>query len=353
MASPSTSQSSSSPRPAGDPAATGNDVIKTLTGVQILATGSFAPAEIVSNEDLAELGYDAEWIVQRSGIKARRRAASHEATSDIAAEAASNCLQAAGVAASEVDLILLATITPDQPTPSTACHVQRILGCQAPALDIGAACAGFMYAMVTGMQFIRTGTYRKVLVVAAELMSRTVDPSDKKTFPLFGDGAGAVLLGPGSDEQGLLAFTLGADGSKADLLQIMAGGTRQPVTREVLDNNANFLHMDGRAVFKWAVRHLRDSVTKVLDFAGLSADDLQMALFHQANIRIIDAAADNLGIDRDRVAVNLDRYGNTSAASIPLVLDEVNREGRINPGDLVLMSGFGAGLAWGSAIIRW
>ena len=327
--------------------------VNKLTGVQILATGRAAPKRVIHNEELAEHGYDADWIVQRTGIKSRHCAEPEEATSDMAAQAALLCLEAAGVDPAGVDLILVSTITPDQPTPSTACHVQRAIGSSAPAMDIGAACAGFMYAMVTGMQFIHSGTYRHVLVIGADMMSRTVNPEDKKTFPLFGDGAGAVLLGAGSTDQGMLAYTLGADGCGAELLHIPAGGTRNPITVELLERNENFLVMDGRAVFKWAVRTLGESTRQVLEYCGHSIEDIHLALFHQANIRILDAAVENLGIDRERVPVNLDRYGNTSSASIPLVLDEVYREGRIKRGDLVLMSGFGAGLTWGTAIIRW
>ncbi|MDP7204001.1 MAG: beta-ketoacyl-ACP synthase III [Pirellulaceae bacterium] len=327
--------------------------VNKLTGVQVLATGRAAPERVVHNEELAEHGYDADWIVQRTGIQSRHCAGPEEATSDMATRAALRCLEAAELDPMDVDLILVSTITPDQPTPSTACHVQRAIGSNAPAMDISAACAGFMYAMVTGMQFVHNGTYRHVLVIGADMMSRTVNPEDKKTFPLFGDGAGAILLGAGNEDQGMLAYTLGADGVGAELLQIPAGGTRKPITLEMLQENENFLVMDGRAVFKWAVRTLAESTRQVLDSTGHSIEDVQIALFHQANIRILDAAVEHLGIDSEKVPSNLDRYGNTSSASIPLVLDEVCREGRIDRGDLVLMSGFGAGLAWGTALIRW
>ena len=353
MTSSSKTTSSKQARPAALTAGSVSRQVNKLTGVQVLATGRAAPERVIHNEELAEHGYDADWIVQRTGIKSRHCAAPGEATSDMAAQAALLCLEAAGVDPADVDLILVSTITPDQPTPSTACHVQRAIGSSAPAMDIGAACAGFMYAMVTGMQFIHSGTYRLVLVIGAEMMSRTVNPEDKKTFPLFGDGAGAILLGAGSEDQGLLAYSLGADGNGAELLHIPAGGTRKPITVEILEQNENFIVMDGQAVFKWAVRTLAESTRQVLDYCGHSIEDIHLALFHQANVRILDAAVENLGIDRERVPVNLDRYGNTSSASIPLVLDEVCREGRINRGDLVLMSGFGAGLTWGTAIIRW
>ncbi len=327
--------------------------VSRLTGVQILATGSYAPPDVVHNEDLAELGYDADWIIQRTGIQSRCKAAADQATSDIAFAAAQDCLANGKIDSNEIDLILLATITPDQPTPSTACHVQRLLASNAPAMDIGAACAGFMYALVTGMQFIATGTYQRILVIGADLMSRTVNPTDKKTYPLFGDGAGAVILGPGSENQGFHSYTLGADGNGASLLQMPAGGTRCPATAEALDQNLQYLTMDGRSVFKWAIRTLSDSINLVLEHSQMSASDIDLTILHQANNRIIQAAAMDLGLKPDDVFVNLNRYGNTSAASIPLALSEANQAGRIASGDRILFSGFGAGLSWGSGVWQW
>lgn len=327
--------------------------VNSLTGVQILASGCYTPEHVIANEALAELGYDADWIIQRTGIQSRCRASDHQACSDIAYEAARRCLENGNIDASDIDLILLATITPDQPTPSTACHVQRMLGSNAPAMDLSAACSGFMYALVTGMQFIKTGTYQRVLVIGADLMSRTVNPKDMKTFPLFGDGAGAVVIGPGSEQQGFISYTLGADGHGAELLEQPAGGTRCPATSESLAQNLQFLKMDGRSVFKWAIRTLSDSVNQVLDAASLTADEIDLTLFHQANIRIIDAAANDLGLPMEKVFVNLDKYGNTSAASIPLALAEAVEQQRVAAGQHVLISGFGAGLAWGAGVWRW
>ena len=327
--------------------------IQSLTGVQILAVGACAPPLVVRNEDLAELGYDADWILQRTGIQERRRAAPEQATSDVALEAARNCLQQADLSADQLDFILVATMTPDHLTPSTACVVQQGLGAHCPAMDVNAACAGFMYGLITGMHFIHSGTFKRVLVVGADLLSRVVSPKDKKTYPLFGDGAGAVLLGANEQNPGLLAFTLGADGSGAELLWVPGGGSREPITDSMVAAERQYLQMDGRAVFKWAVRTLTDSVTAVLQHANLDKNDLDVIFFHQANMRIIDAASDHLGLDRERVFINLDRYGNTSAASIPLALDEAFQQGRIKRGDKILMSGFGAGLAWGSAILQW
>jgi 3-oxoacyl-[acyl-carrier-protein] synthase-3 len=327
--------------------------ISRLTGVQVLGTGSFAPPHVVTNEELAPLGYDTEWIVQRTGIRERRRAADDVSASDLAYEAAIRCLEQAQVQADELDLIVVATLTGDSPIPSTACQLQRRIGGRAAAFDVGAACSGFMYALVTGMQFVKTGSARRVLVVGTEVMSRIINPADTKTYPLFGDGAGAVLLGAGSEEQGLLAYTLGADGSGADLLQIPGGGSREPLTPERLAAGRQYIQMEGRTVFKWAVNLLADSVRQVLASAGITIDDVSLLVLHQANRRIVDLAAEHLGIAPEKVVVNLDRYGNTSAASIPLALDEVHRAGRVLRGDHVLLSGFGSGLAWGTALLRW
>ncbi len=335
---------------AGDPR---GGRLATLTGVQILATGSYVPEQRLTNSDLEAWGYDAEWILQRTGIRERRRAAEDEATSDLATEAARACLEQAGVEPDQVDLIIVASMTPDSPTPSTACIVQRALGCTAPAFDMNAACAGFMYAMVTGMQFIRTGTARTVLVVGADVMSRLVDPEDKKTFPLFGDGAGAVLLGAGDARQGLPVYLLGADGSGGDLLYVPGGGSREPLTPERLARKRQFMQMEGRAVFKWAVRTVHDSIVNVLDYAQLAVDDISLVVLHQANWRILEAVAGDLGIDHERIFCNLEHYGNTSAASMPLVLDEAHRSGRLQRGDHVLLAGFGAGLAWGAGVLVW
>ena len=327
----------------------------TVPGVRVVATGSYAPEQIVTNEDLAVLGCDSEWIVRRTGILQRRRAADDQATSDLCYEAAVRCLAEAKVGIDQVDLIIVATITPDHPTPSTACHLQRRLGALAPAMDINAACAGFMYALTTAAQFVATGNSRCALVVGADLMSRTINPDDKKTYPLFGDGAGAALLAPESAEgnAGILSYQLGSEGCGGEMLCIPAGGTRKALDAEALSAGDQYLNMDGRNVFKWAVRVFDESAKDVVQHAGLSMDDLKLIILHQANQRIIDSAVSDLHVDRERVFVNLDRYGNTSAASIPLALDEAVQGGLIKRGDHLLLSGFGAGLAWGTAVLRW
>ncbi len=331
----------------------GRGPLAMLLGVQILSTGAYVPATVVRNEDLTQLGCDADWIIQRTGIRQRRRAADDEATSDMAYAAAIRCLQDAGVTGRDVDMILVATMTPDTPTPSVACTVQRRLDAIAPAMDINAACSGFMYALVTGMQFVKTGCCRRVLVVGSDVMSRIINPADKKTYPLFGDGAGAVLLGAAKGAQGLLSYCLGSEGDFGELLSIPGGGSREPLTAEGLRAGRQYMRMDGRAVFKWAVRMINDIASDVVRHAELAMEDIDVVVMHQANLRIIDAAVEGLGIAREKVLVNLDRYGNTTAASIPLVLNEALSEGRIKRGDHVLMMGFGAGLTWGAGVLRY
>ncbi|MBM4092517.1 MAG: ketoacyl-ACP synthase III [Planctomycetes bacterium] len=335
------------------PELSGRGRLSTLMGVQVLATGSYIPEAVVRNEDLATLGCDAQWIVQRTGIQERRRAAAHEATSDLAYEAAVRCLDNAGIEAREIDLILVATMTPDMPTPSTACTLQRRLGTVAAAMDINAACSGFIYALITGMQFVKTGCSRRALVVGSDIMSRIINPADKKTFPLFGDGAGAVVVGESRGDQGLLAYSLGSEGDLGELLSMPGGGSREPLTPEGLARGRQYLRMDGRSVFKWAVRMIQDIVGDVMRHAELTMNDLDLVIMHQANQRILDAAADGLGLDRDKVLMNLDRVGNTTAASIPMVLDEAWAAGRLKRGDHVLLTGFGAGLTWGAAVVRY
>lgn len=324
-----------------------------LVGVQFAASGSYVPQRVVDNSDLARLGCDSDWIVQRTGILQRRRAAENEAASDLALRASQMCLNSAGVSAADVDLIVVATMTPDHPTPSTACQLQRQLGCVAPAMDVNAACAGFMYALVTASQFIYSGSSQCALVVGAEVMSRTINPADVKTYPLFGDGAGAVLLRPTKDlSKGLLSFTLGAEGCGGQSLCIPGGGSRAPLSPDALAKGLQYLKMDGRQVYKWAVRVVADSARDCLAHSHLTFDDIDCLILHQANVRIIDSAVSDFGIAREKVFVNLDRYGNTSAASIPLALDEALSSGRIVPGNRVMLCGFGAGLAWGTAIIN-
>jgi 3-oxoacyl-[acyl-carrier-protein] synthase III len=331
-----------------------DSLTRVLTGIQILGTGSYVPERVVTNAELTEtLGFDSEWIVNRTGIHERRFAPAHHATSDLCVVAAQRCLKDAGCSPSDVDLVVLGTMTPDMGFPSTACLVQDRLKLYCPAFDLAAACAGFVYALITASQFVAAGTSRRALVIGGDCNSRVINPGDQKSYPLFGDGAGAVLLGPGSPEQGMLAYQLGADGSGGDLLNRPAGGSRMALTPEALERGLHYLTMDGRAVFKWAVRILTDSTQSVLSKAERSVPDVRWFVPHQANIRIIHAASDVLGFPREAVFKNLDRYGNTSGGSIPIALDELLKMGQIDRGDLLLTSGFGAGLAWGTALWRW
>jgi 3-oxoacyl-[acyl-carrier-protein] synthase-3 len=326
--------------------------LRRLTGVQIIGTGSFVPDKVVTNDALASLGCDADWIIQRTGIRERRHAPAEMSTGDMALAAAERCIQSADIDRSRIDLLVLATLSPDYLLPATAAFVQDRLGLNCAAMDVSAACAGFMYALVTGMQFVTTGSSNMALVVGADTNSRVMNPEDKKTFPLFGDGAGAVLITKGSAEQGLLAYTLGADGSGEQLLVRPAGGSRAPLNG--CKPGADwFVKMDGRPVFKWAVRLLDDSSRQVLAAAGFKTSDVGLWMFHQANIRILDAAADALDIDRTKIETHIDRYGNTSAGSVPIAMDEALRAGRFGRGDLLLMCGFGGGLSWGTALMRW
>lgn len=335
----------------------GRSRLGSLPGFAVASTGSYVPEQIVTNEDLASLGCDSDWIVQRTGILQRRRVAPGQSASDLAYEASKVCLDSAGVAPSEVDLIIVATMTPDHATPSTACHLQKRLGCIAPAFDLNAACAGFMYAMATAAQFVANGFSKKALVVGSEVMSQTVNPADVKTYPLFGDGAGAALIVPAAPSpdqpNGFLAYTLGAEGCGGQMLCVPAGGSRMPLTADNIDQGLQYLHMDGRSVFKWAVRVIEDSVTDVMGYCHAQPSDISQVILHQANIRIIDAAVSDFGVDRNRIFVNLDRYGNTSAASIPLALDEAVRAGKIQREGLIVLCGFGAGLSWGTCVLRW
>jgi 3-oxoacyl-[acyl-carrier-protein] synthase-3 len=325
-----------------------------LTGVRVVATGSYVPEGVVTNDHLHNrLGFDSDWIVKRTGILERRHALAHQATSDLCLEAARRCMEKASVQPGDIDLLLLATFTPDMAFPSTACLVQDHLKLNCPAVDLQAACAGFMYALVTGAAYVASGASDLALVIGGDCNSRVVNPNDLKTYPLFGDGAGAVLLAKGRQDQGLLSYSLGADGSGGDLLSRPACGSRLPPTPELLARGLHYMHMDGRAVFRWAVAILCDTIQDVLRAAHVTPGDVHLYIPHQANIRIINAAIDVLHISRQRVFNNLERYGNTSAGSVPLALDEAVAEGRIQDNQLIMLSGFGAGLAWGTALLRW
>ncbi|MEE2739748.1 MAG: beta-ketoacyl-ACP synthase III [Planctomycetota bacterium] len=328
--------------------------IRALPGIQIVGMGSYLPEQIVSNEQLnQDYGFDPDWIFQRTGIRERRYALPEQATSDLCFHAAQKAIEDNDVPVDDIDLVVVATFTPDMAFPSTACLVQSKLGLNAAAMDIQAACSGFMYAMITAAQYVATGCSNLALVIGGDCNSRILNPKDQGTFPLFGDGAGAVLISRGSKQQGLMAYQLGSDGSGGHLLQKPAGGSRLPISNELIAQDMQYLQMDGRAVFKWAIRILTDSIEEVLAAHGKDVDDISLMIAHQANIRILKAATDVLTIPANRTFNNLDRYGNTSSASIPIALDEAYRENRFKQDDLLLLSGFGAGLTWGTALFQW
>lgn len=322
----------------------------SITGV-----GSYVPARVLRNADLERMvDTSDEWITTRTGIKERRLAAEHECTSDLATEAARRALQHAGVGPEAVDLIIVCTITPDMPFPATACLVQARLGAmRAAAFDLEAACSGFLYGLEVGQQFVVSRTCETVLVIGAEKLSSIIDWKDRNTCVLFGDGAGAVVLQHRPHSHGLLTTVMGADGTKADALCMPGGGSRFPATAESVAARLHYLRMDGRETFKNAVTAMHEAAREALDRCGLRIEDIRCIIPHQANRRIIDAVAERLGARPDQVFVNLDRYGNTSAASVVIALDEAVRSGRIQRGDLVLLVAFGAGLTWAAAIVEW
>ena len=323
--------------------------------VGITGLGSYVPERVVTNDDISKLVETSdEWIVTRTGIKERRVADEKVATSDLATKAAELALEDSGLDADELDLIIVATATPDHAFPSTAALVQKNLGAsKAAAFDLSVGCSGFIYGMVTGANFITSGMYKKVLVIGAETLSKIVDWTDRNTCVLFGDGAGACVLESCDESFGILASELGSDGLNGDVLILPAGGSRYPATAETVKNKLHTIKMDGKEVFKFAVRVMEKSSMRVLEEAGLTQDQLDFLIPHQANMRIIDAAMKKLQLGREKTHINLDKYGNMSAASIPVALDEALREGKIKEGDVVLLIAFGAGLSWASIVMRW
>ncbi len=323
---------------------------------KISAVGTFVPQRVVTNDDLSlELDTSDEWISTRTGIRERRIAENGEAASDLGARAARRALEAAGVAPGELDLIIVASLSPDMLFPSTASLISGAIGAEGTAaFDLSAACTGFIYALSVANSFIVSGQADRVLVIGAEVVSKMIDWSDRATAVLFGDGAGAVLLEPAAGgEEGIIGFDLGNDPAGAGELSLPAGGSRLPASEETVAERLHFLRMNGREVFRFATRVIQASSSQLLERSGHRVEDVDIFVPHQANIRIIDAAARKLGIPPEKVFSNLERYGNTSCASIPLCLDEAEREGRLKKGDLVLMVGFGGGLSWGSCLMRW
>src|SRR5467141_5162390 len=328
---------------------------KALRTVSIIGTGSYVPEKVLTNEDLSRMvDTSDDWITTRTGIKERRIADKDENTSDMATEAALKALEQAKISAKEIDLIIVATATPDMLFPATACFVQKKLGAKnAACLDVSAACAGFLFALEIAQQFITSHTYDTVLVIGAEKLTAITNWTDRNTCVLFGDGAGAAVLQHRGGAHGVISTHIGSDGQFTDILFMPGGGSRCPITRDNVDMNLATIHMTGKEVYKQAVTAMVNASRKVLADAGLTADDIACVIPHQANLRIIEAIADRLKIPLDRFYVNLDKYGNTSAAAVAIALDEANRSGRIKHGDYVLMVVFGGGLTWASTIIEW
>ena len=331
-------------------------MIGTADGVHVSITGlgCHVPERVVTNEELAQLvDTSDEWITTRTGIKERRFAADDEALSDICVPAIERALAAAGVSATEIDLLIVATVTPDMVFPSTAALLADRFGMvDAAAYDLAAGCTGFMYGLVQAYGLVSSGLSKRALVVGADVLSKLMNFADRSTCVLFGDGAGAAVL-ERVENGGFLAFELGADGAGGVDLHLPAGGSRIPTTAESVARGDHYVHMNGRQVFKFATRVLVSSAEHVLEQSGLSIEDIDVYVPHQANTRIIDHAVAKLGIREDRVVVNVDRYGNTSSASIPMALADALAEGRVHKGDTVLMTGMGAGLTWGSAVMNW
>jgi 3-oxoacyl-[acyl-carrier-protein] synthase-3 len=321
---------------------------------QITGTGTAVPSKILTNFDLERMvDTSDEWIIERTGIKERRIADDGMAASDLALEASQKAMEEAKIKADEIDLILVGTVTPDFLLPSTACILQDGLGAKnAAVLDIVAACSGFIYGLSVAQAYILSGRYKTVLVIGVEILSKITDWTDRDTCVLFGDGAGAAVVQATSSDKGIIATYLSGDGSLANLLHIPLGGSRTPLTPENIHQRSHFIQMKGSEVFKSAVRSMGDAAQKVMDMIGISQQEVDLLIPHQANIRIIEATARRIKLPMDKVYVNIDRYGNTSAASVPIALDEARKNGKIKDGSNVVLVAFGGGFTWGSALIK-
>jgi 3-oxoacyl-[acyl-carrier-protein] synthase-3 len=321
----------------------------------VAGMGAYVPDKVMTNDDFADIvDTSDEWITQMTGIKERRFTEGDVATSDLAAEASRRALESAGVNAADVDMVLVGTATPDMFFPSTACLVQAKIGAKdAFAYDMAAGCTGFIYGLVIAEQFVSAGTVDTALVIGAENLSKFMDMTDRNTCVLFGDGAGAAVVRACDPPKGLVTHCLGSDGSLGSLLEFPAGGSRMPTTHETVDKRLHYIKMEGRKVYVNAVKAMGDSILRALDQAGLKGDDLDILFPHQANVRIITSVAERAGMPMDKVYVNIEKYGNTSAASIPLAMVEAIEAGRLREGMLAGLVAFGAGFTWGAALIRW
>lgn len=322
---------------------------------RIISTGSFLPEKVLTNYDLEKMvDTSDEWITERTGIKERRIASENQAASDLAHKASKAALERAALKAEDLDLIIAATVTGDMPFPSTACILQDKLGSKkAAAFDINAACSGFLYGLYIADGFIRSGMHKRILVVGTEVLSKITDWNDRTTCVLFGDGAGAAIVEPTKENRGIISMSINSDGSMWELLHMPGGGSRFPASKDSVDGGLHYIKMKGNETFKFAVRTLEDLVVKILEHNQLESSQLSLLIPHQANLRIIQATADRLSLPMEKVLVNIDRYGNTSAASIPIALDEAVTMGRIKDGDYILLEAFGGGITWASALIKW
>jgi len=322
---------------------------------RIIGTGSYLPLRVLSNKDLEKMVDTSDaWIVERTGISERRIASEDEAASDLACHAAEKALNDGGVKPSDIDFIIVATVTPDMLFPSTACLVQNRLGAKrAFAFDLSAACSGFIYALSVADQYIKSGMYQMGLVIGSDVFSKVTDWTDRNTCVLFGDGAGAVILKADTGDKGIVSSHLYSDGTSWDMLYVPGGGSRIPPGEDMINNRQQFVKMRGNETFKVAVNTMCASINDALKSNGLTANDIKLFIPHQANLRIIQAIGKKLNVPMERFMINLDRYGNTSAASIPIALDEAVKEGRIEEGDNILLEAFGGGLTWGAALIKW
>lgn len=328
---------------------------RQIKSAGIIGTGSYLPEQIITNHDLEKImDTNDEWIRSRTGIVERRKASGDMSTSDMGAKAAERAILDAGLTAEDIDLIIVGTVTPDMLFPSTACLVQeKIKASNAAAFDLSAACSGFLYGLSIANSFVSAGTYKNVLVIGSETLSRFLDPNDRNTAVLFGDGAGAAIVSEVEEGTGFLAFDLGADGSGSDLLAVEAGGSKNPASIETVNARQHYITMQGKEVFKFAVRILGKTSKKVLADAGLGQEDIDYLVPHQANVRIVDAALRKFHVPKEKTMINLDKYGNMSGASIPVALDEALKENKIKKDDVVVLVGFGAGLTWASCAIKW
>ncbi len=327
-----------------------------MTSAKIMGIGAYTPAKVLSNADFEKMvDTTDEWITSRTGIKRRHVVGdSGEATSDMCTVAAERALRDAGMSAEQIDLIVIGTVTPDMKTPSTAVIVQKHIGAKnAAAMDLNAACVGFVYGLTTARAFVGSGMYKNVLVVGAETLSSITNYQDRGTCVLFGDGAGAAVVSASADaKSGILATHIAADGNHEHLLYVRAGGSRQAITPEALSNGAAYVYMNGSEIYKFAVRYMQDSAEHVIAEAGIKPEDIDLVIPHQANIRIIESLQKRLNVPDEKLFVNISEYGNTSAASIPIAMVEAKEQGRLKAGDLALLVSFGGGLVWGAALVR-